>query len=128
MEHASSAWPNEAVGVIGHQGDGLGIITAALANCAGPLQFWVDPYSQFLLERDWARRGLTIAAIYHSHPGGTATLSPEDVEFARRWPCAHLVVAVTGRSDSPEARAYHVVEDGTILPLELQIASESEVP
>jgi proteasome lid subunit RPN8/RPN11 len=81
--------------------------------------FWVDPREQFRAERALAARGHTIVAIYHSHPGGSPTLSPRDITYARRWPVVHLIIAVNrphGRPD--EIRAYVVTAETAIVRIQ----------
>jgi proteasome lid subunit RPN8/RPN11 len=55
--------------------------------------------------------GLEVVAIYHSHPGGTATLSPLDRFFARP-DVTHIVVAVNSLdADAEILRAYRCEEE-----------------
>jgi proteasome lid subunit RPN8/RPN11 len=80
-----------------------------LTSVGGARSFFVDPYAQFQAEIEIARSGLSILAIYHTHPDGGARLSATDIEFARNWDCAHVVIAVDSRrSLIREIRAYAI--------------------
>lgn len=63
-----------------------------MPNLAGPHEFFADPFAQYLAERRLSREGLSVIAIYHSHPGGGTELSDADRMAASRWNWAHIVI------------------------------------
>jgi proteasome lid subunit RPN8/RPN11 len=82
-------------------------------RAADPHAFFADPYEQFLAERLFARVGLKIVALYHSHPGGGALPSDADREFSAAWPCAQVIIASPGTDrGAPDLRAYRWAEGG----------------
>ena len=56
--------------------------------------------------------GFNTIAIYHSHPGGSATLSREDLLFAKKHNCFQIVIALE-RKDlaGEEIRVYKLLQD-----------------
>ena len=114
VRHAQVAAPMEAVGMVGGHANGRAVVVIELPNLAGPFEFFADPFAQYRAERRLAEAGLTLLAIYHSHPGGGLQLSPADVHFARRWPCAHIVVVPDATGQGRDGlRAYRVTLDGS---------------
>jgi proteasome lid subunit RPN8/RPN11 len=92
VRHVTRAAPMEAVGIIGERADGRAHVVIELPNLTGPYEFFADPFAQYQAERRLSREGLSIVAIYHSHPGGGTELSVADRSAGARWNCAHIVV------------------------------------
>lgn len=92
VRHVTQAVPMEAVGIIGGLADGCARVVIELPNLAGPHEFFADPFAQYQAERQLLRDGLSVIAIYHSHPGGGMGLSDADRVAAERWNCAHIVI------------------------------------
>lgn len=115
--HARRAMPREAAGLVIGTADGIACETVPLTNLVpGTSGFVADPYEQFCALRRIATNGLSLLAIYHSHPGGALTPSVLDVEYGRRWSCSQLVVAVA-RPDIPDGtcQAFRF-DDDCVLP------------
>ncbi len=108
LDHAHRALPAEAVGMLGGTRDRASL-ACALVNLGGARHFLVDPRSQYEAERRLSGAGLSVVALYHSHPGGGATLSELDVAFASRLPMLQVVIALA-RPHLPgcEVRAFRV--------------------
>jgi [CysO sulfur-carrier protein]-S-L-cysteine hydrolase len=111
LDHAREALPMEAVGILGGHPNGRVFQAIPLPNLAGPRAFLADPRSQYEAERRLRRLGLALLAIYHSHPGGGAQLSPADRAFATHLPVVHVVIALA-RTWRPreQIRAYRIRE------------------
>jgi proteasome lid subunit RPN8/RPN11 len=108
ITHARRALPLEAVGMLGGSGDRATLVRE-LTSLGGARHFLVDPRSQYEGERALRSLGLSLLAIYHSHPGGGATLSDIDIAFAARLPHLQVVIALARpRDDGEELRAYRV--------------------
>jgi proteasome lid subunit RPN8/RPN11 len=96
VEHCLQVSPQEAVGLLaGHLG--LAMRVQPLPNIAPPPDnlraFLADPYEQFQAERRIARCGMELVAVYHSHPGGGAALSVNDIAVNWSRLCIQVVVA-----------------------------------
>lgn len=123
LRHARAALPAEAVGILGGRpDDGRAVAAVPLPNLAGSRPaFLADPRAQYEAEKGLRRLGLAVLAVYHSHPGGGATLSPTDQAFAARLPLAQVVIALARpRPPREEVRAYRV-EGGRTLEVELRV-------
>jgi len=109
VRHVTRAAPMEAVGIIGKSADGRARLVIEMPNLAGSHEFFADPFAQYQAERRFAREGLSVVAIYHSHPGGGTDLSDADRIAAARWNCAHIVI-VPERSpdDANYLRAWRI--------------------
>lgn len=103
LNHAREALPMEAVGLLGGDAGGRVFRVEPLKNIAGPKSFLADPFEQFQAERSLKRDGLSLIAVYHSHPGGGAQLSPEDLRFSSLRPVLYVVIAL--------ARAHNIAEE-----------------
>lgn len=55
-------------------------------NGWGSASFTLDPLQQILLMETMERDGHELGAIYHSHPGMSATPSMIDEDYAANWP------------------------------------------
>jgi proteasome lid subunit RPN8/RPN11 len=104
--HARAANPAEAVGILGGTPNGRVAYVAPLPNLAENGAFLADPRAQFEAERAFSRLRVAPVAAYHSHPGGTATLSPADRILASRS-LIQLIVALGG-DGRITMRAYRV--------------------
>jgi len=95
LTHARESRPREAVGLLGGRSTGEVDLALPLVNVAqGERVFIADPHSQYCALRRIEAEHLNLLAIYHSHPGGGVDPSAADLEYARGWSCAHLVVAL----------------------------------
>ncbi len=121
VRHAYAMLPAEAVGLLGGPVPGYASLSIPLSNRAGEKAFLADPFDQFKAERRLTQLGLQLVAIYHSHPGGGAQLSPLDLMFARKRACLQIVIALD-REDVPgeEMRAYRLMKQKA-LEVEMRI-------
>jgi proteasome lid subunit RPN8/RPN11 len=84
--------------------------------------FIADPFEQFCALRRLQSHNWQLLAIYHSHPGGGVDPSPEDLVYARRWSCIHLIVAVGMHAEFGERlRAFRCDELGSIEEVEIRL-------
>ena len=113
--------PSEAVGLLAGAADGTVNRVFPLSNIGRLGSFLADPYEQFLAERAIRDAGLQLLAIFHSHPWGGATLSAEDIRFAKNWTCAHAVFAFDpDKTDRGELCAYEISRN-TIGEVEVKV-------
>ena len=123
-EHVRRELPGECVGVLG------GLAAAALGEgiqlralyplpnlAADPRhRYLADPAALLRALRAMQGGGLTLAAIYHSHPHGRARPSPVDTALA-----AYRVPYLIADAEQEELRAY-LLPEGVEVPLELDDA------
>jgi len=111
--HAKSTYPEECCGLlIASSGSKDVVDSVKMRNAfSGPKhdRYHIDPLELFKADREAARRGLTIAGIYHSHPDYPATLSKFDIEHSFPW-YSYVVVSVP-KGEAGETRSWLPSED-----------------
>ena len=124
LRHVREALPGEAVGLLGGSPEGRVRLVLPLPNVApGTRAFLADPFAQFSALRRLQSESLQLLAIYHSHPDGGVDPSEEDLVYARRWCCAHLIVAVaTGARSLERFRAFRCAEMGRLEEVQLRLS------
>jgi proteasome lid subunit RPN8/RPN11 len=123
LSHVLQARPREAVGLLAGGAAGAVARVLPLDNIAtGEKMFLADPFSQYNALHRLREDELELLAIYHSHPGGGVEPSPHDLAHARRWACAHVVIAVdAGMEPKPKVRAFSCGDGGRIVDVTLRI-------
>jgi proteasome lid subunit RPN8/RPN11 len=108
LRHVEQEKPREAVGMLAGDPSGEASLALPLTNLIDAGAFLADPYSQYLAEKRISAEELTLLAIYHSHPGGSAHLSAADREFASLRNIVNIVIA-PAHGDCPlDVRAYRI--------------------
>jgi proteasome lid subunit RPN8/RPN11 len=116
LHHVRESLPGEAVGLLGGTPEGHVEVILPLPNVAdGARVFFADPFAQFSALRRLQSEGLQLLAIYHSHPDGGVDPSEADLVYARRWSCAHLIVAIDTETQSlGRVRAFYASQLGSV--------------
>lgn len=109
--HARNALPNEVVGLLAGSPSGEVVKSLPLSNIAEVNRFLADPYEQYKAIQAITELGLSLLAIYHSHPGGPARLSASDRRYACRHDALHVIIAIEAQIPDVEIRAYRVTQD-----------------
>ena len=95
--HAESTYPEECCGLLIASSGSKNVVDSVKMRNAftGPKhdRYHIDPLELFKADREAARKGLTIAGIYHSHPDYPATLSKFDLEHSFPF-YSYIVVSV----------------------------------
>jgi len=106
--HARSTYPEECCGLlIGMSGSRDIVDSIKMRNAfTGPKhdRYHIDPLELFKADREVAKRGLTIAGIYHSHPDYPATLSKFDLEHS--FPFYSYVVVSVPKGEAGDTRSW----------------------
>jgi proteasome lid subunit RPN8/RPN11 len=106
--HAESTYPEECCGLlIAGSGSKEVVDSIKVRNAfSGPRhdRYHIDPLELFKADREAARRGLTIAGVYHSHPDYPATLSKFDLEHSFPW-YSYVVVSVS-KGEAGDTRSW----------------------
>lgn len=104
--HARRAAPEECCGALLVDDEGVVARAIPVENEASRpgSRYLIGPDTVLRLDRMAARQGLTVAGYYHSHPDGSVTPSPYDLESA--WP--RLVYLIVGRDG---LRAWQLRDD-----------------
>lgn len=124
LTHCREAYPREAVGLLGGVGTSNVTTVLPLENIAeGNRAFIADPYSQYCALRRLQAECIQLVGIYHSHPDGGVEPSPQDMAYARRWICAHVIVAVAQSPElTPRLRAFRCSGDGQLTSVTITVS------
>jgi proteasome lid subunit RPN8/RPN11 len=121
FSHAIRSRPCEAVGLLGGTPEGVVKQVIPLPNLAASnKQFIADPFAQFCALQRLNSEHLQLLAIYHSHPAGGVEPSQEDLEYARKWSCAHLIIAFGARG-ATRVRAFRCSNEGLLQRVDVPI-------
>jgi proteasome lid subunit RPN8/RPN11 len=82
--------------------------------------FMMEPAEQFSVAKDVRAQGLTLLAIYHSHPATPARPSDEDIRLALTPGVTHVIVSLAAQG-GPVIRGYEIA-DGHVA--EVHVVSE----
>jgi proteasome lid subunit RPN8/RPN11 len=106
IAHARQDFPLEACGILG----GLdGVVSAhyPMTNTdVSNEHFTMKPQEQFAVVKDLRARGLTMLAIYHSHPETPARPSAEDIRLALTPAVSHVIASLAG--DAPDVKSFRI--------------------
>jgi proteasome lid subunit RPN8/RPN11 len=107
--HALECYPEEACGIIAGAGDvGTKLYRGRNLSATPRLAFELDPET-LALQLDFETAGLTMTAIYHSHPSGPATPSEADIRQAF-YPDSIAIVCSLADFSSPVLRAFEIAQ------------------
>lgn len=110
IDHAKREFPYEACGIIAGDKDKKITKVYGMTNTDKSSQsFFMDPKEQFQAMKHIRRHGLTMIAIYHSHPETEAFPSSHDVELAL-YPDVSYIIASLKNKDNPNIRSFIIVE------------------
>ncbi len=94
VNHGRSEAPLEACGYLAAKD---GIICKCIVmknNDASPVHYSMDPAEQFAAVKKCREQGLSIRAVYHSHPETEAFPSPEDIKLAYDPAISYIIVSL----------------------------------
>jgi proteasome lid subunit RPN8/RPN11 len=96
VTHGELEAPLEACGYLAEK-DGVICKSIAMKNVdASPIHYSMDPQEQFNAVRNCREAGLTIRAVYHTHPETDAYPSAEDIKLAYDPGLSYVIVSLAG--------------------------------
>ncbi len=118
-EDARASYPEECCGLLLGK-DGLVLEAVKVKNInteRAQDRYEIDPREFLMVEKEAAKRGLTVLGIYHSHPDHPA--EPSEFDRTRAWPeYFYLIVGVRGGSELTH-RCWRLGDDGQFIEEEL---------
>jgi proteasome lid subunit RPN8/RPN11 len=111
IQHAQAEAPVEACGYLAEKD---GIITAVfrMKNADNsPEHFSFEPSEQFAAVRQARAAGLSLRAVYHSHPATPARPSQEDIRLANDPSLSYVIVSLAGTQ--PDVKCFRI-RDGQV--------------
>lgn len=119
IRYAREGFPLEVCGILGGVADSVSKIYPMTNTDASNEHFMMDPKEQFTVVKDLRANGLTMLAIYHSHPETPARPSEEDVRLALTPDVSYVIVSLAD-ADKPVVKSYKI-HNGRTTPEEVQI-------
>jgi [CysO sulfur-carrier protein]-S-L-cysteine hydrolase len=109
IDRAKKELPNEACGYLAGK-DGVILKAFQMVNTDNsPEHFSFDPSEQFKIMREVRKEGLSVMAIYHSHPSSPARPSEEDIRLAIDPAISYLIVSLSEKV--PVVKSFRIREN-----------------
>jgi proteasome lid subunit RPN8/RPN11 len=112
-------YPCEACGILAGKGCEVSRLYRMRNVENSPVSYLMDSTDQFRVLKELRKNGLSIVALFHSHPSSAAFPSAKDVELAFYEDSAYVIVSLSGRK--PSASAFFI-RNGTIEEVEIRIS------
>lgn len=94
ITHAQEGFPLEVCGILGGAGDTVSVNYRMTNSDASNEHFMMDPKEQFAVVKELRAKGLSMLAIYHSHPETPARPSEEDIKLALTPDVSYVIVSL----------------------------------
>jgi proteasome lid subunit RPN8/RPN11 len=107
IAHAREGFPLEVCGMLGGTGDTVSAIYRMTNTDASNEHFMMDPKEQFAVVKDLRAKGLSMLAVYHSHPETPARPSEEDIRLALTPDISSVIVSLAD-SAVPSVKSYKI--------------------
>lgn len=105
--HAKEGFPLEVCGILGGETDKVSKVYRMTNTDASNEHFMMDPKEQFAVVKDLRASGLSMLAIYHSHPETPARPSEEDIRLALTPDVSYIIVSLAD-AKRPEVKSYKI--------------------
>jgi proteasome lid subunit RPN8/RPN11 len=109
IRHGRAEAPLEACGYLAEK---KGIICKCIAMeniDASPVHYSMDPAQQFAVAKNCRAQGLSIRAVYHSHPETAAYPSAEDIKLAYDPALSYIIVSLA--ESHPSVHSFIIKKD-----------------
>lgn len=121
VEQAKAEAPIEACGILaGSDGKVEKLYTMTNID-QSRTHCMMEPQEQFAVIRDIRASGLTMLAMYHSHPETPARPSDEDIRLALTPEVIYVIVSLRN-PDAPAVKGF-LIKDGTITTVPIEVTN-----
>ena len=117
IDHARSGFPLEVCGILGGTDTTVSAIYRMTNTDASNEHFMMEPKEQFTVVKELRANGISMRAIYHSHPESPARPSEEDIRLALTPGVSYVIVSLQ-KPDQPVIRSFRIA-DGVVTPEEV---------
>jgi proteasome lid subunit RPN8/RPN11 len=107
ITHAQEGFPLEVCGILGGVGDTVSANYRMTNSDASNEHFMMDPREQFAVVKVLRAKGLSMLAVYHSHPETAARPSEEDIRLALTPDVSYLIISLAD-ADKPDIKSYKI--------------------
>ena len=119
ISHAREGFPLEVCGILGGTGATVSAIYRMANTDASNEHFMMAPKEQFAVIKDLRSKGLTMLAIYHSHPETPARHSEEDIKLALTPDVSYLIISLADAA-LPDIKSYRI-SSGNVQPEAIKV-------
>ena len=114
ISHARSGFPLEVCGILGGTDSTVSASYRMTNTDASNEHFMMEPREQFSVVKELRAKGISMLAIYHSHPESPARPSEEDIRLALTPGVSYVIVSLQD-ADQPVIRSFRIA-DGVVTP------------
>ncbi len=107
ISHCRDGYPNEACGILAGNNGIVSEIYRMKNIENSPVSYMLEPSEQFRVMKEIRSRGLTMLAIFHSHPCAPAYPSGKDVSLAF-YDVVYIIISLS--EDVPVVKGYTIRE------------------
>ena len=107
IAHAREGFPLEVCGILGGSGDTVSSIYRMVNTDASNEHFMMEPREQFAVVKELRAKGLSMLAIYHSHPETPARPSEEDIKLALTPDVSYVIISLADTS-APVIKSFKI--------------------
>lgn len=108
VSHCRAGYPEEACGILAGKEGEVSKIYRMTNIERSPVSYFMDPKEQFSVMKDMRENGLSMVAIFHSHPSSAAYPSARDVSLAFYDDCLYVIVGLA--ESLPAVKAFSIKE------------------
>ena len=119
IAHAREGFPLEVCGILGGVGDTVSVNYRMTNTDASNEHFMMEPKEQFAVVKDLRAKGLSMLAIYHSHPETPARPSEEDIKLALTPDVSYVIISLADAA-APVIKSYKI-ESGNVQLEEIKV-------
>lgn len=119
VAHAREGFPLEVCGILGGSDATVSVIYRMTNTDASNEHFMMDPKEQFATVKDLRAKGLTMLAVYHSHPETPARPSEEDIKLALTPDISYVIVSLAD-ADNPVVKSFKI-SNGRVEAEEIEV-------
>ena len=109
VTHCRACYPNEACGILAGTGNSVTKVYSMSNSEPSPISYFMEPKEQFRVMKELRQEGLTMLAIFHSHPQSPAYPSVKDVSLAFYQDAVYVIISMMNPA-SPVFKAYTIVD------------------
>jgi proteasome lid subunit RPN8/RPN11 len=107
IAHAQEGFPLEVCGILGGTGDVVSANYRMTNSDASNEHFMMEPREQFTVIKELRAKGLSMLAIYHSHPETPARPSEEDIKLALTPDVSYLIISLADAA-APVIKSFRI--------------------
>jgi len=119
IAHAQEGFPLEVCGILGGVGSEVSVSYPMTNTDASNEHFMMEPKEQFSVVKDLRAKGLTMLAIYHSHPESPARPSEEDIRLALTPGVSYLIISLADQQQ-PVVKSF-TIDQGKVTAEEIEL-------